>query len=260
MCIVANMHYYTLIECRFEELRARIQDSLMNNPIYNPMPVYEQILPQTTSENRYIDQPMHVQNGLEVTDSTKMFEHNDPISQNVSDTTEASTATPSVHSSFHPTLTLDTNDDSINNSTGLNDGKECTWSVDIYHDNINNSTGLNDGKEDTQAVDTNDDSINNSTCFNDGQGDTWSVDINNDSISNSTDFNDGKGDAWSVDTNDDSIKNLTGFNDDKEGTRAVPASVTQIKQEAETLETSDTDWVLANFRWIAWWILKLTIC
>ena len=108
----------------------------MNNPIYNHMPVYEQILPrdklQTTttiiidetkrntlpgldvctstcvnhhanhlisnSENRYIDQPMHVQNGLQLIDSTEMFEHSDPIGQNVYDTffTEASTTTPSV--------------------------------------------------------------------------------------------------------------------------------------------------------------------
>ena len=68
------------------------------------MPVYEQILPPTTSENCYIDQPMHIQNDVQLTDSTKMFEHSDPIGQNVNDTTEASTMTPSVHSSFHPIL------------------------------------------------------------------------------------------------------------------------------------------------------------
>ena len=128
------------------------------------MPVYEQILPQdkpqtttkiiidetkrntlpgldactptcvnhyannlSKSENRCIDQPMHVQNGLQPIDSTETFEHSDPIGQNVYDTffTETSTTTPSVHSNFHPTLTLDTNDDSINNSTG----KEGTQAV-----------------------------------------------------------------------------------------------------------------------------------
>ena len=154
-----------LIECRFEELRARIQDSLMNNPIYNPMPVYEQILPrnipQTTvfdgtkvntqpgldaststcgnhvnqilsrSENCYIDQPTHVQNGLQLIASTETLVHSDPIGQNVSDTffAEASTMTQSMCSSFHPTLTLGTNDDSINESPTFIDGKEGTRAV-----------------------------------------------------------------------------------------------------------------------------------
>ena len=92
---------------------------------------------------------MHV-NDLQLFDSTERFEHSDPTDQNAYDTffTEASTTTPSVHSNIHPTLTLDTNDNSINNSTH------------------------------------------------------------------------------------------------KEGTQAVSASVTQIKQEAETLGTDNSDWVL----------------
>ena len=63
---------------------------------------------------------MHVQNDLQLIDSTETFEHSDPIGQNTYNTffTEASTIKPNVHSNFHPTLTLDTNDDSINNSTG----------------------------------------------------------------------------------------------------------------------------------------------
>ena len=135
----------------------------MNNPIYNPMPVYEQILPrnipQTTvidetkantqpgldastskcddhhvnhlsrSENCYIDQPTHVQNGLQLVDTTKTFVHSGPIGQNVNDTffAEASTMTKSMSSSFHPALTLDTNDD--NKFPTFIDGKEGTRAV-----------------------------------------------------------------------------------------------------------------------------------
>ena len=185
---LTNRYYYAWsiiilifpIECRFEELRARIQTSLMNNPIYNPMPVYEQIspryIPQTITTiidgtegstqpdlnectptcsnhqvsdlpNYYIMQPIHVQNGLQLIDSTNNFKQSDPIIQNVSDTTDdiqaadttetfehkdligdtqndnnTADASPMIPSISHPNLALDTNN--INNFNGLNDGKE----------------------------------------------------------------------------------------------------------------------------------------
>ena len=111
----ADMKVYSgqcaLIECRLEELRARIHDSLMSNPIYNSMPVYMSKfyhetyhkpqpqyiiinetkrntlgckyiymcqssceLPISRSENRYIDQPMDVQNDLQLIASNETFE------------------------------------------------------------------------------------------------------------------------------------------------------------------------------------------
>ena len=67
------------------------------------------------------------------------------------------------------------------------------------------------------------------------------MDTNDESINNTNDFNDCKQSIWAKDTNDESINNSTDYNNGKDDTRAMSASVTQIKQEAETLDTSDTD-------------------
>ena len=139
----------TLIEFRLEELSARIHNSLMNNPIYNPtMPEYEQIspryIPQTTSttikteismqpdlsyhqashlssENCDADLPMYApETNIQTVKNT---EYNDPIDKSVEGT---STTATSVYSYFHGTLTLNGKGDSIESPSDPSDDKEST--------------------------------------------------------------------------------------------------------------------------------------
>ena len=157
-----------LIERIFVGLAARIQNSLVDNPIYEPMPVYEQIVPQTApqittvavideseratqpgpctcgnhqenhlsrSENHYvyIDQPMCVQNSpLQLVNTTETLEHDDPMDQ---DTffTEASAGS-CVHSNLEPTLNLE----------GV---KDCDIDIDIIDVSCSG-----DDRETTQTV------------------------------------------------------------------------------------------------------------
>ena len=153
-------HTITPVERIFEGLSARIQGSLVNNPTYDSMPVYEQILPhippQTTittcideserstqqdpsihqenhlcrSDNHDSDKPMYVQNALQLVDTTETLEHNDPIGQNVNDTYFTDNSERSrVHSDFHPTLNLDDVSDHGINIIGVSDAGEATQAV-----------------------------------------------------------------------------------------------------------------------------------
>ena len=151
-------------ECRFEELRARIHTSLINNPMYTSMPVYEQIspryIPQTTDtitcihatifegstqpdldasnhqvsdqSNYYFIQPVHLQNDLELTDH---------IIQNVntSDTTDAVEHNDPIGETS-----------SVNDTADASPMRPNTLHLTLDIGIINNSNGLND--ERTQAV------------------------------------------------------------------------------------------------------------
>ena len=153
----------THIKHMFKGLSARIQKSLVNNPTYDSMPVYEQILPHTApqttittcfdetersiqpdprtcsihqanhisrSDNHYYDKPMCVQSSLHLVDTTETLEHNDPIGQNVIDTFFTDDSERSrVHSDFHPTLNLDDVSDHGINIIGVSDDGEATQAV-----------------------------------------------------------------------------------------------------------------------------------
>ena len=152
----------------------------MNNPIYSPMPVYEQIspryIPQTTTiitdgterstqpdlsectptcsnhqasdlSNDSIMQPINVQNGLQLIDSTNTLKQSDPMIQNIGDDIQATDTTEIFE---QKDLTGDTQND--DNTAGASPMTPSVLDPNLTMDTIN-SNDLNDGKVlGTQAV------------------------------------------------------------------------------------------------------------